>query len=223
MSHRTDTLQMPPRFRRDALGNAQLGVPIEHPHWEPLGPVIDALATQIPATTERAERTTLLTWIHTKAGIATFEELSQRLTGMASLPKRKKHLRQALRAMEKLSLVEIVSLPADGEDAPDLEDKVVGKNSVVSLTWTGMLWLKRAWVARERLSRDRSIVLVHRELVKEEDEAGWADPYWVENVRSVHPEGAKGHHVKRALKTPSITSIFDLAARKGPAIRPKRG
>lgn len=196
------------------LTDAQLDELIAHPYWEPLGASIDALIPHIPQSTERAERTTLLTWIYTQQGVATFEELSQKLTGMASLPKRKKHLRQALRAMEKLFLVSIVNFPGDDEDAPEPDEDVVGKNSLVSLTWTGMLWMRRAWAARERLARHRAVEIVHRDLVEEEEEAGWNDPYWVENVSSVDPEGSQRRAQRVMEAFPSITSIFDLAGRK---------
>src|SRR5262249_13388857 len=95
------------------------------------------------------------------------------------------------------------------------------KNSLVSLTWTGMLWLRRAWCARERLARHRSFDAVHRQLVAEEDETGWGDPYWVENVCSVHPEGIhrRGKRVLEAF--PSITSIFDLAPTPTASVLPR--
>lgn len=200
--------------RPEDLTDAQIDELIAHPYWESLGPGIDALASEIPQATERAERTSLLTWIYAQQGVATFDELSQRLTGMANLPKRKKHLRQALRAMEKLFLVNIVNFPGDDADAPGPDEDVVGKSSLISLTWTGMLWLKRAWAARERLSRHRSIALVHQELIEEEEEAGWADPYWVENVSSVDPDDSR-RRVERVMEAfPTITSIFDLAGKK---------
>lgn len=194
-----------------ALPDAQIDALVEHPHWEPLGADLDALALQVPATSERAERTTLLTWIHAQQGVATFEELSQKLTGLASLPKRKKHLRQALRAMERMLLVHIVNFPGDDPDAPEPDEDVVGRNSLVSLTWTGMLWLRRAWSARERLARHRDIALVHRDLIAEEEEAGWTDPYWVENVCNLEAEPTQ-RPAERARKARApVTSIFDLA------------
>lgn len=196
------------------LTDAQIDELIAHPYWEPLGADIDALIARIPHSTERAERTTILTWIYARQGVATFEELSGKLTGLATLPKRKKHLRQALRAMEKLFLVSIVNFPGDDEDAPDPDEDVVGKNSLVSLTWTGMLWMRRAWAARERLSRHRGIELVHRDLIEEEEEAGWNDPYWVENVSSVDPEGSQRRAQRVIEAFPFITSIFDLAGKK---------
>jgi hypothetical protein len=193
------------------LPDAQIDALVAHPHWEPLGPELDALALQVPATSERAERTTLLTWVHGQQGVATFEELSQKITGLASLPKRKKHLRQALRAMERMLLVHIVNFPGDDADAPEPEEDIVGRNSLVSLTWTGMLWLRRAWSARERLARHRDLALVHRELVEEEEEAGWGDPYWVENVCSLEADAAQRPRPRSRKSRPPITSIFDLA------------
>lgn len=208
---------MPPQSTATHLENltdAQLDELIAHPYWESLGADIDRLIGSVPQSTERAERTTILTWIYTQQGVATFEELSVKLTGLASLPKRKKHLRQALRAMEKLFLVNIVNFPGDDEDAPEPDADVVGKNSLVSLTWTGMLWMRRAWAARERLARHRSIDLVHQDLVEEEEETGWNDPYWVENVSSVDPEGSQRRAQRVMEAFPAITSIFDLAGHK---------
>jgi len=194
-----------------ALPDAQIDALLAHPHWEPLAPELHILALQVPATSERAERTTLLTWIHAQQGVATFDELSRKLTGLATLPKRKKHLRQALRAMERMLLVHIVNFPGEDADAPEPDDDVVGRNSLVSLTWTGMLWLRRAWAARERLARHRDFALVHRELVEEEEEAGWADPYWVENVCGLEaPDSAQAAPRGRKASRP-ISSIFDLA------------
>lgn len=196
------------------LTDAQIDDLIAHPYWESLGSEIEALIARAPQSTERAERTTILTWIYAQQGVATFDELSRKLTGLATLPKRKKHLRQALRAMEKLFLVSIVNFRGDDADAPDPDEDVVGKNSLVSLTWTGMLWLRRAWAARERLSRHRSMEIVHRDLVEEEEEAGWNDPYWVENVFSVDPEGSQRRTQRVIEAFPTITSIFDLAGKK---------
>lgn len=196
------------------LTDVQIDELIAHPYWESLGPELDALIVHIPRTTERAERTTLLTWIYDQQGVASFEELAQKLTGLASVPKRKKHLRQALRAMEKLFLVSIVNFPGDDDDAPEPDEDVVGKHSLISLTWMGMLWLRRAWAARERLGRHRNIDVVHQNLVEEEEEAGWNDPYWVENICKVDPDGTQRRAQRLVDAFPSITSIFDLAKAK---------
>lgn len=208
---------MPPDYPAPSpasLPDAQIDALVAHPHWEALGPELDALAQQVPATSQRAERTTLLTWIHAQQGVATFEELSRKITGLASVPKRKKHLRQALRAMERMLLVHIVNFPGEDADAPEPDEDVVGRNSLVSLTWTGMLWLRRAWSARERLSRHRELSLVHKELVEEEEEAGWGDPYWVENVCSVEGDAGERPNMRAPKAQRPITSIFDLANRR---------
>lgn len=182
-----------------------------HPYWESMGEEFDALMVHTPETTDRAERTALLTWIHLQQGVATFDELSARLTCMDTVSKRRKHLRQALRAMEKLCLVHTVNLASDDPRSTQPEDDLLGANTLVSLTWTGTLWLKRAWAARQRLSRNRNVLDVHLELVEEEEEAGWSDPYWVENVSRVDPDGTQ-RRMERVLEAfPAITSIFDLA------------
>jgi hypothetical protein len=183
---------------------------ITHPYWESLGAAVDALVTQIPASTERAERTTLLTWIYQRRGVATFGELSDKLTGLANLPKRKKHLRQALRAMEKLMMVTIVNFPGDDDEAPGPDEDVVGRASLVSLTWTGMLWLRRAWTAREHLARDADLLRIHEQLVSEEDESGWNDPYWVENVSCVDPDAEARQAAAGDRPGCLLTSVFDL-------------
>ena len=192
------------------LSQAQVDDLISHSYWHALGPAADALIARLPPTTERAERTTLLTWIYQRRGVATFGELSERLTGLANLPKRKKHLRQALRAMEKLMMVSIVNFPGEDEEAPGPDEDIVGRNSLVSLTWTGMLWLRRAWAAREHLCRENDAVRIHQQLVSEEDEAGWNDPYWVENVSSVDPDAAARQEQPCGASWPRITSVFDL-------------
>ena len=193
------------------LSERQIDGLIAHPYWESLGADIDALVAQIPASTERAERTTLLTWIYQRRGVATFGELSDRLTGLANLPKRKKHLRQALRAMEKLMMVTIVNFPGEDDEAPGPDEDVVGRSSLVSLTWTGMLWLRRAWTAREHLARDSDPLRIHEQLVSEEDESGWNDPYWVENVSFVDPEAEARQLAVREPAPAAITCVFDLS------------
>jgi len=197
------------------LTDAQIDELIAHPYWESLGPQIDALMDQIPPATPRAERTTLLTWIYQRQGVASFEELNGKLTGLATLPKRKKHLRQALRAMEKLLLVSIVNFPRGDADASPADEDMLGKDRLISLTWTGMLWLRRAWSARERLSRNCNLVTVHQNLVDEEEEGGWGDPYWVDNGCRMGPDNDQRHAQPGVETFPAITSIFDLAKLTG--------
>lgn len=226
----------------DDLTDDDIDSLIAHPHWEPLGENTDALIAELPLTTERAERTTLLTWIYSQQGVASFEELAAKLTGFPSMPKRKKHLRGSLRALERLRLVSIVTFAEvesddEGEAAEGIEPKAagesgsgegevgapdptggtddgaaVGRLSMISLTWTGMVWLRRAWGARERLARHRSIVEVHLSLVEEEDGGKSNDAYWVENLVSTDSvPGAAAKRARRVAEVPAISSIFALA------------
>lgn len=229
----------------DDLTDDDIDALIAHPHWEPLGETIDALIAKLPLTTERAERTTLLTWLYSQQGVASFEELAAKLAGFPSMPKRKKHLRGTLRALERLRLVSIVTFAEvegesqvdddahetgsmeskdigagsrDAEDAaaPDPsgvgDDGVVGRLSMVSLTWTGVVWLRRAWGARERLARHRNILEVHQSLIEEEDGGKSNDAYWVENLVSTDSvPGAAAKRAQRIADVPAISSIFALA------------
>jgi len=141
--------------------------------------------------------------------------LNDKLTGLATQPKRKKHLRQVLRAMEKLLLVRIVNFPGGEPDASPPDEEVLGKNSLISLTWTGMLWLRRAWSARERLSRNCDVVTVHQNLVDEEEDGGWGDPYWVDTGCRVSPDSDQGQALQVVDAFPAVSSIFDLAKLTG--------
>ena len=198
---------------------------LDHPYWEPMGDGLDALARAMPETAEKCERTTILTWIYVGNGVLTFLNLSDRITGLSNVTQRKKSARQVLRAMEKLHLIGIVNFPdPDGYDAYEGEDNegVIGRMSMVSLTWTGMVWLRRAWAARAKIMGASFDPDVHGSFVEEEDDGKGNDPYWVENLTGADPEMAAmakraGADQKTGGKRGSpkpITSIFDLGSRR---------
>lgn len=187
---------------------------LAHPHWESLGEDLDRLMFLIPPERPQCERTTVLTWIYQQQGVMSFLELSDRIVGFKNISLRKKHIRGVLRGLDKLLLVNIVNFPGDQEgELPD-EENVIGRSSLISLTWTGMVWLRRAWQARARLGDERSIARVHQMLVEEEDDGKANEPYWVENITAAHPEGATQRAVRIADAVPAITSIFNMAVKK---------
>lgn len=183
-----------------------------HPYWESLGDDLDALIAQVPQESDTPERTTVLSWIYLSHGSMSFLEISERITAGGSVTAAKKALRACLRRMQALVLVKIVNFPDEKDPAtPADPEGVIGKNSLVSLTWTGMVWMRRAWLTRARLATARPLVHVHRQLVHEEDAGHGNDPFWVENLRSADPEGPAKRAQRIAKVMPSITSIFDLA------------
>lgn len=186
---------------------------VAHPHWESLGDELDRLMALIPVERPQCERTTMLTWIYQQQGVMSFLELSDRITGFQNISSRKKHIRGVLRGLEKLLLVNIVNFPGDNEGERPGEDGVIGRSSLISLTWTGMVWLRRAWQARARLGDERSIARVHLMLVEEEDDGKANEPYWVENISAAHPEGATNRARRIAAAVPAVTSIFNMAAK----------
>ncbi len=110
-------------------------------------------------------------------------------------------------------MISVVNFAGDAASDTDAQDDVIGKNSLISLTWTGMVWLRRAWAARARLASEANIRLVHQNMVEEEDAGKANDPFWVENISTVDPEGpARRAERIKAVATPGIASVFDLAA-----------
>lgn len=184
---------------------------LAHPYWAPLGDELDRLIDKIPAERPSCERTTILTWIYQQQGVITFLELSDRITGIENVTLRKKQLRATLRGLEKLRLINIVNFPETEDAAVPEEEGVIGRTSLISLTWAGMVWMRRAWQARARLGDERNIARVHQIMVEEEDDGKANEPFWVENLASTE-EGPAGRAKRIADAVPAISSVFDLAA-----------
>lgn len=199
----------------ELLTDEQLSALIAVEHWAPLDPELDALTAHVPVTTVVPERTTILTWIYQQRGVMSFAELAERITGFETVTARKRQLRAMLRGLEKLLLISIVNFTGEvSTDEGDSQDEVIGKNSLLSLTWTGMVWMRRAWAARARLASTRSIQAVHKLMVDEEDDGKANDPFWVENISTVDPEGPGRRAERIQAFSPGIASVFDLARGK---------
>jgi hypothetical protein len=186
---------------------------LAHPYWAPLGDELDRLIDKIPSERPSCERTTILTWIYQQQGVITFLELSDRITGIENVTLRKKQLRATLRGLEKLRLINIVNFQETEDAAVPEEEGVIGRTSLISLTWAGMVWMRRAWQARARLGDERNIARVHQIMVDEEDDGKANEPFWVENLASTETDGPAGRAKRIADAVPAITSVFDLAAK----------
>lgn len=193
--------------------DAELDAAMAHPHYEPLGDDIERLMAVVPATTASCERTTVLTWVYQQQGVMSFLELSERITGNENLTIRKRQVRATVRGLEKLFLVKVDNFAPDpGTKAAHTPDGAIGETSLVSLTHGGMIWLRRAWVARAKLvARAGSILAAHQTLTEEEAEGKANDPFWVENITNLHPDGPAERARAIAAVMPGIASVFDLA------------
>jgi hypothetical protein len=183
---------------------------LAHPHWEVMDSEPDALARQLPKRATKFWRTTILTWIYLQRGVATFVELADRLDDVESVSMRKRMLRRVLRSMEKSRLITIVNFPDEEGEAFDEGDEVVGGSSVISITWTGMVWMRRAWNARMSLAKTTSLEVAHETICEEEDSIKGNDLYWVENLNGADREGVKVAMREIKTKHPRINSVFDL-------------
>ncbi len=185
---------------------------LAHPHWEVMDSEPDALARQLPKRATKFWRTTILTWIYLQRGVATFVELADRLDDVESVSMRKRMLRRVLRSMEKSRLITIVNFPDEEGEAFDEGDEVVGGSSVISITWTGMVWMRRAWNARMSLAKTTSLEVAHETICEEEDSIKGNDLYWVENLNGADREGVKVAMREIKTKHPRINSVFDLGS-----------
>jgi hypothetical protein len=184
---------------------------MEHPYWQPLDPALHALVEQVPTIIEKYERTTILSWIYLAQGVMPFVEVSDRIHGPESVTLRKKSLRRILRSMERLCLISIVNFPdEDGGTVDDGED-LIGRTSMISLNWTGMVWMRRAWGARSKMVKGNNVRAVHDLFTEEEDEGKGNDPCWVENLEGADPEAAREQIRQQHTRSSPITSVFDLA------------
>jgi hypothetical protein len=196
----------------DGLTDSEIDELIAHPHWASLGEDLDKLIALVPATRATGERTTLLTWIYQQQGTMTFLQLCERIV-IENVTARKKHLRAVLRGLERIRVINIVNFP-ETEFEPPAADDQIGRSSLISLTWAGMVWMRRAWEARARLEGGdvRSIARIHQMLVYEEDDGKANEPYWIENLASTDPADTAQRAQRIASAAPGISSVFDLAA-----------
>ena len=95
-------------------------------------------------------------------------------------------------------------------EAFDEGDEVVGGFSVISITWTGMVWMRRAWNARMSLARTTSLEVAHETICEEEDSIKGNDLYWVENLNGADRDGVKGAIREIKAKHTRVNSVFDL-------------
>ncbi|WP_070401299.1 hypothetical protein [Hydrogenophaga sp. PML113] len=195
------------------------GIDIEefltHPHWQRLDEELHRLVDHVPQTSQRCERTTILSWLYQREGVSTFTMLADRIKGIESPIMRKRAMRRTLRTMERLKLVSLVTFPESDDQADNQREEELGRNSMITLTWTGMVWMRRAWQARANLARNKYTILqAHEMLVEEEEEGRGDEAVWVEGLSGVSPEEAKTNVRAITAGRGHITSVFDLGLKR---------
>jgi len=212
-----------PAHQPDAEDALDLDALLDHPYHEPLEEALDTLVRALPTTSPRCQRTTILSWLYLENGVLTFLDLTERIQEPINITARKKSVRQVLRGLEKLHLVSIVNFPNPEEEEGIDNDGVIGRMSMVSLTWSGMIWLRRAWSARAKIMGRAFSQCTHDSFIEEEDDGKGNDPYWVENISGADPEmlamaarASGADKPQGSKKTEPITSIFGLGARRIP-------
>ncbi|MDR7096537.1 DNA-binding HxlR family transcriptional regulator [Hydrogenophaga laconesensis] len=187
---------------------------LTHPHWERMDEELHRLVEHVPQTSQRCERTTILSWLYQREGVSTFTMLADRIRGIESQIMRKRAMRRTLRTMERLNLVSVITF-AESNKLTDKQNEELGRNSMITLTWTGMVWMRRAWQARANLARNQhSILQAHEMLVAEEEEGRGDEPIWVEGLAGVTPEEAKTSVRAITIGRGHITSVFDLGMKR---------
>lgn len=193
------------------LGDVDIEEFLTHPHWERMDEELHHLVEQVPQTSERCERTTILSWLYLREGVGTFTMLAERIRGFESSLLRKRAMRRTLRTMARLKLVSLVTFVASEEQADTKRDTEDWSNSMITLTWAGMVWMRRAWQARANLAHKHySILQAHQMMVEEEEEGRGDEPVWVEGLAGVSPEEAKTNVRAITAGRGHITSVFDL-------------
>lgn len=190
-----------------------------HPSLPSLPVELHELTKIVPLSSSALERTTVLTWMYHNNGTITVSELASRLqNGEGIIGLKRRSARRALAGLHKIGAVAYIGL-ADPEDTPDKEDECPanGENQrteTVSLTDKGMLWLHRAWRARQAANGPGSIHdlrYTHMVLLEEEEDGKGNEPYWLEGADrtggdSIHcPKGIVSAWIR-----PQVSFVFDL-------------
>ncbi len=180
---------------------------VANPNWAQIDPQLHDLLMALPRVAYEIERTTILTWMYQDNGVMAFEDLVLMIE-KGDLKQRRRNLRQVLRNLVDLQLISYVNFEApDRRRLSKEQEDSVGLNSMLSLEWAGMVWLRRAWIARQRLMRSSSFMSVHQLLVEEEDDGKKNSPAWVENICQLTEIAGYQTHTPRL----TMRSVFDLA------------
>lgn len=198
----------------DALEGVNIDELIAHPYWEQIDAHLHDLIMSLPAEGLPMQRTTLLSWLYQSSGVLTFNDLASKIESDDSISKTKRFLRVSLRAMQRIHLLTTVNFTGDLEEdeAESVDDDQIGRHTLVSITWTGMIWLRRAWNARMSLMKRMSLENAHAHFCEEEDEDRAIEPFWVESINGQDPEVKALATRAQVHMSKAVNSVFQLGA-----------
>jgi len=198
----------------DALEGVNIDELIAHPYWEQIDAPLHDLIMSLPAEGLPLQRTTLLSWMYQSSGVLTFNELATKIQSDDPIWKTKRFLRVSLRAMQRIHLLTTVNFTGELEEdeAESVDEDQIGRHTLVSITWTGMIWLRRAWTARMSFMSKKGLMMAHEHFCEEEDEDRAIEPYWVESINGQDPEVKALAARAQVHMSKAVNSVFQLGA-----------
>ena len=201
------------------------------PYWMQLEDHLHRITDIVPATSADLARTTVLTWMYRNEGFIRFIDIADKIDGDIHRTHKKKMARRALRSLEKIGAVTLLSgakdhqtprssCPADEFDQAVEDDEQgctpIGSDTCAQMTANGMKWMQRAFHARHvSINAYCSPAWVHAVLLEEEEDGKGNDPHWIDSNRSTDSRFVETHTQCGEVTSwigPLVTSIFDLAS-----------
>lgn len=171
--------------------------------WGPLPADLEEVVQLLPDQAERCTRTDVLVWCHRHQGLISFPQIWQRLTGYEDNRAARKHTISILGLMVRQGLLTKTHFAAD---APDKPPTGMNEGSAFELTGPGLLYLRGAVLARQKLWRWMSITQAHQQIGEEEDDGRNHELHY---LNAVSVRDSSGNLVKQST-TGLLNSVFAL-------------
>jgi len=186
------------------LTEEQLQVLLSDRPWSPLPEDLEAIVHQLPATEERCLRTAILAWAHRLEGLIGFPQVWGAITGYADNRSTRKAATRTLDIMVRQNLLTRLHFNAD---APDANPNGTNEGTAFEMTGAGLLYLRGACLARQKLARGYTLTEAHRIISGEEDDGHSHELHYLPGVIVRDASGKRSVRHQRV-----INSVFGLAA-----------
>ena len=174
--------------------------------WSPMSPDLEELIRQLPEQQERCTRTSVLAWAHAREGLIGLSQIYRNLTGYKDVHSARKHTGRILRLMVRQGLLKEIHFTAD---APRHASSTgLNEGSAFEMTGAGVVYLRGAMLARQRLARHAGLQEAHRVMSEEEDDGRSHEEHYLTNV-TIRDAGGKASTTRNKRL---LNSVFGLAA-----------